>query len=73
MQEINDDGDITLKVVIADMPERHSLRAMMPIQGRYSCEFCVGKGDTGSGIMWPYPKYYGCALRTHEEVEAFAR
>ncbi len=45
----------------------------MPIQGRFSCEFCVGKGDNGSGIMWPYPKYYGCPPRTHEEVEAFAR
>ncbi len=55
------------------MPERHTLRGMMPIQGRFSCEFCVGRGDTGSGIRWPFPKYYGKRKRTHQDTEAFAR
>ena len=73
VQEVNNDPDIVIKLVIADMPERHTLRGMMPIQGRYSCEFCVGRGDTGSGIRWPYPKYYGKRKRSHLETEAFAR
>ncbi len=73
VQEVNADPEVSIKLVIADMPERHTLRGMMPIQGRFSCEFCVGRGDTGSGIRWPFPKYYGKRKRTHQDTEAFAR
>ncbi len=73
VQEINDDPDIQVAHVVADMPERHTLRGLTTINGRWSCEFCKGKGDTGGGISWPCPKYWKCPLRTHDEMEGIAR
>lgn len=73
MEEINADPDLTLRLVIADMVERHYLRGQISIAGRYSCEYCVAKGDTGKGMRWPYPKYHGAELRLHEELEDIAR
>ncbi len=73
MEEFNDDPDLTLKDVLADMPARHVLRGIIAISGRYSCEYCKGKARSGSGISWPYPRYFGCPSREHQEMEGIAR
>ncbi len=73
VQELNLDHDIKVRYIVADMPERHTLRGLIAIQGRCSCEFCKGRGDTGGGISWPCPKYWKCPLRDHDEMEGIAR
>ena len=73
VQELNQDPDITVTYIVADMPERHTLRGLTTINGGWSCEFCIGMGDTGGGISWPYPKYWDCPLREHDTMEGIAR
>ncbi len=73
MEEINQDPDIKVTSVLADMPERHTLRGLIAISGRYSCEYCVGRARTGGGISWPYPEFYKCDLRNHQDMEGIAR
>ncbi len=73
VHEFNQDPDLKLAYIVADMPERHTLRGLITINGRWSCEFCKGRGDTGGGISWPWPKYWKCPLRHHDEMEGIAR
>ncbi len=73
MDEFNNDPDLRLKDVLADMPARHVLRGLIAISGRYSCEYCKGKAQTGGGISWLYPRYFGCNSREHQEMEGIAR
>ncbi len=73
MREINADPDIKLRAVVADMPERHFLRGLIAISGRFSCEICIAEGTTGKSMSWPYPEHHGHRLREHDEMEGIAR
>lgn len=74
VRELNRDTDIFITNVVADMVERHKLRGLITINGRYSCEFCTCEGKTRvGGVDWPYQETHGKPLRTHEEYEEISR
>ena len=79
MDELNADPDIVLTLFLADMIERHHIKGMINIAGRYSCEYCVAEGVTrkgdqrGGGVKWPHDRTAHATLRTHDKFEEIAR
>ena len=72
LSEVERDPDIRLRFVVADKVERHFLKGIVSVAGLYSCEVCVGSGETrkgggGGGISWPYPRYLACPTRDLNE------
>ncbi len=59
--------------VICDMVERHYLRGMVAISGKYGCEVCKRGAQTRGGVQWPYPKCTPGEERCLAESILFAR
>ncbi len=68
MDEVNSDPEVRLRKIIADMVERHFLRGMIGIAGKWSCEVCISEGVArigGGGMQWPFERTAHFPLRDH--------
>ncbi len=74
MEQIQEDSDVELNEIVADMLERHHLRAMVAHSGFYSCEYCLaeGRGEDG-GIDFYFPANWDCEERTADAWLDIAR
>ncbi len=66
---------MTLRRIIADMVERHTLKGLVAIAGHFACEYCKAKGVyyERQGVRWPWPDCAGAPLRDNDDFEAVAR
>ena len=69
MDEVAADPDLTLRFLIADMPERHYLKGLVHHSGKKSCESCLATASSGKGIHWPYDTCAGFPERTKENMQ----
>lgn len=67
IHEINADPQCHLVACLHDMIERHHVKGMVGVSAYYSCEFCLRKGSTGSGIQWPHVPRRTFPLRQPED------
>ena len=73
VEELPHVPELKITLILADMVERHYLRGMVTIAGKYGCEMCKACAETRGGISWTFPHCMGAGLRTPEESEHFAR
>lgn len=62
------DPELRLRHVIADTPARLSLKGMMGLAGRWSCETCTAEASTNP-MRWPFSSTTNSPLRTDEEMK----
>lgn len=67
------DPRLRIVMVVADKVERHVLKGLVNVNGKYGCEVGTGRAKTVGGTCWPYPQSLNCPLRTHAEHENICR
>lgn len=72
MDELCADPDVRIRHVLADKVERHVLKCLPGVTGRYSCERCLCPG-LGTSVGWPYPYATMFPLRDSQSFAAQAR
>lgn len=72
IDQILEDPDAQLRYVIADLPERLSLKGFIGHGGRYACEFCPSRAST-KPIRWPHSSTFGRPYRTPQTILQAAR
>ena len=71
IQEFAEDPEMRLRFVLADKPERHSLRGLISHSGAESCEVCHAVADT-KPINFPFARCHGKTERTHRSMKTAA-
>lgn len=73
VQQLETIPDMKVTSIVADMVERHYLRGMVGIGGKWACEICKAGAETKGGISWTYPQCASGSFRTEEESVFYAR
>ena len=84
LQEIEHDPEVTLLYFIGDKVERHEMKGLVAVSGKFSCEIGEGSGKSKTvmtrgktkrtgGICWPYPDCMDCPTRDMEEYARVAK
>ncbi len=73
MEQLERDPEMRVTSIIADMVERHYLRGMVGIGGKFGCEICKSEAETKGGISWTYPQCTTGEERTEEDSVFYAR
>ncbi len=74
MAALNEDQEMELKHLLADMLERHHVRCLISHSGHNSCEYCLAEGKgPHKGVDFTFPESWDCVLRTHEDWSEIAR
>ncbi len=72
VEEINDDDELHIKDVLADMPARRHLQGFNSPNSTFGCSYCKQAAVTRGGTHWPY-WHNKADLRTTEECYHYAR
>ena len=67
IDELEEDPELRLEFLIADLPERLSLKGIVSHSGKHSCELCKATAMTGP-IHWPHEHCSGFPMRTRPEI-----
>ncbi len=74
VEEVQADKDFRVTDFIGDMVERHYVKGLISVNGKYGCEVCEAPAYTqGRGSQWPYPQTAGYPDRTVEGMLAVSR
>ncbi len=73
VQQLAEDPTMRVTSIVADMVERHFLRGMVGIGGKWACEICKAGAETKGGISWTYPQCASGEERTEEDSVFYAR
>ena len=72
IDELEADAELRLQFLIADLPERLSLKGLVSHSGKHSCEICKAVALTGP-IHWPHSHCAGFPERTRQEIMTAVR
>ena len=72
IEQVNADADLRIRFVVADLPERLSLKGLVSHSGKFSCEVCEAEASTNP-VNWPHATTYGRPERTRASILTAAR
>ena len=72
IDQVLEDPELRIKYIVADMPERLSLKGLVSHSGQFSCEVCEAAARTNP-INWPFATTFGKQERTRESILTAAR
>ncbi len=73
VHEAEEDEDISIKLVLCDMPARRHIQGFNSPNSTYGCGYCTAAAVTKGGTQWPFPKTFGKPYRTKRGSIYFAR
>ncbi len=74
VEEVQADGDFRVTEFIGDMVERHYVKGLISVNGKFGCEVCEAPAITeGRGSKWPYPQTAGHPYRTMQGMREISR
>ncbi len=73
MKEADEDEDISIKLVLCDMPARRHLQGFNSQNSTYGCGYCTAAAQTKGGTQWPFPKTFDKPTRTRRGCIKFGR